>query len=139
MDMEGKQVVASFEDRYGDTRFIHKTPMGLRVARKEGTLVDHLNPVLSKMIGRNIHDARVRKGMTLEELCLASGLVSVTPKSRMWEIENCTRKQGIRLGTLYAIAVALHLEAYDLLPSAQSVYDEAHIEQSSVSTWRPSQ
>jgi len=39
----------------------------------------------------------------------------------MWEIENAIRKQGVMLGTLYAIAVALGIEVTELLPSNEEV------------------
>jgi transcriptional regulator with XRE-family HTH domain len=74
---------------------------------------------------------RLAQGLTLEELCLRAGLVSATPKSRMWEIENGTRKEGLRFGTLFALAHALGVEASDLLPSVAEALCLADISEQS--------
>lgn len=88
-----------------------------------------MNRVAAVEIGRRIRQAREAAGMTLEELCIRSGLVAnSSPKSRMWEIENAIRQQGPRLGTLYAIAHALAVPVERLLPSVKEVVECAGIQ-----------
>jgi hypothetical protein len=46
----------------------------------------------------------------------------------MWEIENGVRKEGVRFGTLYAIAIALDVEVSDLIPTRAEVVELAPVE-----------
>ena len=104
-----KPVVGEFTDRYGQTRIIHRNrSTRLAVARQRTTATIQLNRVAGVLIGQRIKRARLRRGFTLEQLCTRAGIVSATPKSRMWEIENSVRQEGIRLGTLYAIGVTTY-------------------------------
>ena len=124
--------VATFVDKYGDEREIHKTRHGLKLRRNRQTIISKLNPLISKAVGRKIRERRIERGMTLEDLCLKAGLQSVTPKNRMWEIENSIRQHGTRLGTLYAIAAALDVEATTFMPSLKSIFKDAKISQQEV-------
>src|SRR3990167_4320971 len=99
-------VVATFADKFGETRVIHATRTGLHIQRRHSTVVLTLTPIVGRCLGANIRALREARGLTLAQLCRKSGLVAVVPKSRMWEIENNTRKQAIRLGTLYEIGRA---------------------------------
>lgn len=126
--------VAVFEDKYGDERSIHRTRHGLRVKRNHATPVLALNPVIAKMIGARIHDLRVRRGLTLEELARRCGMDSGHPKARMWAIENATRGEGMRLGTLYVVAMALGVAVCDLMPSNEAVANVAGVRDVSVPT-----
>jgi len=114
-------IVATFENRYGETRVIHATRHGLKLKRQGKTVALSMSQPIAGLIGQRIRDERQRRGWTLAELCTRSGLASPNPKSRMWEIENAIRKQGVMLGTLYAIAVALGIEVTELLPSNEEV------------------
>ncbi len=122
-----KGVRATFTDRFGETREIHHTRHGLTVKRQNSTVALQLNQVVAAGIGDRIRAERERQGLTLAELCIKAGLVSTTPKSRMWEIENSVRKEGVRLGTLYAIAVALGVTPMCLLPSIEEVLERASV------------
>jgi DNA-binding Xre family transcriptional regulator len=111
-----------FEDRYGEARVIHRRNGNRFSVKKTSTTpVLALNQELSMLVGQRIRALRIDRGMGLGELCDRAGLISATPKSRMWEIENSIRKQGVRLGTLYAIAMALGVEVAALMPSVDEV------------------
>ena len=117
-----KGFVVKFKDKYGEKRIIHRGKNGLAIQRQRTTATHKLNPIVAALVGQRIKEERVRQGYTLEELCLRAGLSATTsPKSRMWEIENNVRREGLRGGTLYAIALALGVEATDLLPSVKEV------------------
>ena len=122
------EVRAQFVDRYGEEREIHATRQGLTVKRRRSTVVLTLNPVVSVLVGRLITAERQRQGLTLAQLSIRAGIVSPTPKSRMWEIEKGVRREGVRFGTLYAVAAALGVEPTTLLPTTKEVFEEAGIE-----------
>ncbi len=109
------------ENRMGEPRTIHKTPNGLRFKREAKTPILALNGEIGRLCGDRIKALRLERRMTLEELCVRAGIVSGTPKERMWEIESGARQGGLRFGTLYALAMALGVDVCDLLPSRQEV------------------
>ena len=120
-----KDLELKFTDKFGEERTVHHTHNGFRLKNRESTVVLHLNPIVGSLVGQRIKQERERQKLTLANLCIKSGLVSVLPKSRMWEIENNVRVQGIRFGTLYAIAMALSVEARELLPSNAEVKEHS--------------
>lgn len=126
------ETIAKFEDKYGEEREIHKTRHGLQVRRARDTIISKLNPIVSQFAGGKIKELRIERGMTLEDLCVKSGLQSVCPKTRMWEIENNTRQHGTRLGTLYAVAAALNVEVFELIPSLNFVLKKAKISKTQI-------
>lgn len=110
-----------FTDKWGEQRHIYKHHNGtLHVRNTRQTVSRHLNQIVARMMGARIKAKRLERGFSLEELCLRAGLASQTPKSRMWEIENAIRKEGVQMGTLHALAIALECPIYDLLPSART-------------------
>lgn len=111
----------TFTDKYGDARAIHRTRHGLQVKRTNLTPVIKLNQAMAALVGDRIRALRIERGYGLAELCERAGIVSATPKSRMWELENAVRKEGMRLGTLYALAIALDVEVCELLPTTDEV------------------
>ena len=86
-------------------------------------------------MGKRVKKARIAAGMTLAQLHDRAGLEAAEglAKNRMVEIENggvgSTRKnkQGIRFGTLYALAMALDLPPSALMPSAAEVAEKAGV------------
>lgn len=128
MRRDRTEVVAEYVDKYGDTRVIHKGRHGLRKKRTRSTPAMALNNVIGELIGEKIRDARIARGMSMEELCVRSGLSTATPKSRMWEIEKGVRPGSIKLGTLYAIALALDMDPAELLPSMDEVSECAGVD-----------
>ena len=121
------QEVARFEDKYGDERVIHKTRHGLKVLSEHKTPALRMNREVSYMIGARIKAARKARGWKLEELALRAGMGSGNPKDRIWAIENATRGQGMRMGTVYAIACALGVEVTELMPTVSEVVEAANV------------
>ncbi len=128
--------VASFTDKYGDTRRIYQQGArgALKRERNEDTVSHKLSRAASAIIGANIKARRIAAGLSLEELCIKAGLRSETPKNRMWEIENAIRRTGTRMGTLYALAGALRCEVADLVPTVMDVMMQAGITSSVITT-----
>jgi hypothetical protein len=122
------KVIAQFEDRFGEERVVHKTRRGLTI-RREPTMVLKMNQVVSLMIGQRVKHFRGLRGWTLVELATRAGMHSGHPKERIWAIENATRKEGMRMGTVYALALALGVEATDLMPTVEEVASQAGVEQ----------
>lgn len=119
--------LATYEDKYGEERVIHKTRHGLRVKRDSQTPILQMNPVIAAMVGRRIRKFRLERCLTLTELATRCGMVGGHPKERIWAYENATRGEGMRLGTLYAFAMALDVGVKDLLPSVSEVRDAADV------------
>lgn len=115
-------IAAKVIDQFGDERIVHRVKgRRLSVKRAGNTPAHALNRAVAVALGRRIRQAREAAGMSLADLCIRAGLASATPKQRMYEIERGHRREGMRLGTLYAIAIALELSPADLLPSPNEV------------------
>jgi len=127
-------LVAEFQDKYGEKRIIHGTRHGLRGKRSFSTPALAMNRATTGMIGAKIKALREERGFTLKELALRCGMAGGTPKNRMWAIENATRGEGVRIGTLYAIAHALGCQVADLLPSVEEVLRAAKAKGVSLTT-----
>lgn len=123
-----KEIVGSYDDKFGNEQIVHR-PKGrkLRVLRDMNTAPLRMNRVAAPMIGERIKARREAAGMTLAELAQRAGLASQTPKEYMWSIENAVRDNGVRIGTLFAIARALGCEVGDLLPSVSDVSQSAAV------------
>jgi hypothetical protein len=119
--------IAEYEDKYGERKIIWLTRGGLRVKRNSSTLILELNPVVGKILSENLKKRRLQLGLTLKEAALRCGIVAGDPKSRMWEIENNLAKQGIRFGTLYALALGFETEVSKLLPTVNQVLRASNI------------
>lgn len=115
-------VIATYEDKFGEKRVVHKSTDGqLRIKRQMQSPGARMNKVTSRLIGARIKAKRIERGLTLQELALRCGMGTGNPKERMWAIENATRNEGTKMGTLFVIAIALEVEATDLLPSVAEV------------------
>ncbi len=126
---EYQKVIGTYTDKYGKDRTVRRDKGGtLRIAREGPSVVLTLNAAAAELTGLLIREHREQVGLTLEALCIKSGLVSTYPKSRMWEIEKGTREgNGIRLGTLYALAHALGISPCRLLPTSDEVFAKAGV------------
>ena len=125
------RVHVEFVDQYGDKRIIHRLQGAggrLAVKRQGNSPCLAMNRVIGAMIGKKIRAQREVAGLSLAGLCRRAGIVSATPKNRMYEIEMGRRQDGIRLGTLYAIAAALGVPPGDLLPDMADVLSAAKID-----------
>lgn len=119
--------VATFTDRFGDERVIHKTRHGLKVKRTHATPILQMNPVVGAMVGERVRELRLERGMSLKDLAERCGMNSGHPKARMYEIEKGARQEGLRFGTLYALAMALDVDVSELLPSVREVAAAANV------------
>lgn len=116
-----------FTDKFGDERVIRRGPAGpWKLKKNETTPVLTISQEISGLIGQRVKKMREKRGYTLAELATRAGLVSGTPKERMWEIENATRGRGVLLATLYALAVALECDICDLLPTVAEATTVVH-------------
>lgn len=112
--------IAFLLNKYGEEELLHSTRRGWTRKQRTTTLLA-LNKPIGKIIGERVKHFRLKRGYTLAELCTRTGIVSATPKSRMWEIENCIRSEAMRMGTLYGLAIALEVCVADLLPTVEEV------------------
>lgn len=122
------QVIATVKDKYGEDRKVVKRGNRIRVANTEATAIFAMNREVAVLMSAKIRAARIARGFSLEELAVRMGIVSGNPKDRMYEIENSSRKHGIRLGTLYAAAAALNVEVMSLLPTVAEVLAGADVQ-----------
>ncbi len=115
-------IVATYQDRFGEERKIHATRHGLTVKRKTDTNCQILSKAISGYIGKRIREIRTFKEMTMEELGIRAGLTAGGHiKNRVYEIEHNYRSIGIRFGTVYQIAMALEVEVSELMPTVEAV------------------
>lgn len=123
-----RNVVATYTDDYGEERIIH-APKGraLRVAKNSETPVNRMNRAAAILIGRRIRQQRLSRGMTMQELGERAGLRNANQKSYVNSLEKATRQEGMRLGTLFALAIALGCEVADLLPPTCEVLEGAGV------------
>lgn len=118
-----KKVVATYVDTYGDERIIHSPQGGkaLRVANTSDTPCLRMNRAVGILMGGKIRARRTELGITAKALCERMGLANTNAKQYIYGIETAFRAQGVRLGTLYALADALECEITDLLPAPVDV------------------
>jgi len=125
-----------FVDQYGEQRTIYRQKgNALRVKKRSDTVSHLLNRAAAELTGDRIRARRIAAELTLDGLLQKAGLAAGAGqgKHRMYEIENAGRtgrgrqSQGMRFGTLYALAIALECEVADLLPSASEVADRAGV------------
>lgn len=109
---------AVFQNQYGENEELRRTRWGWRMKRQTTTPAIEMNRVIAKLMGQKIREMREDRGLTMKQLGISAGMTG-NPKQRVWAIENATRGEGIRLGTLFAIAMVLDCEVSDLLPSVE--------------------
>lgn len=122
------QVVATIVDKFGEDRDVVQRGSRIRIANSGTTPILAMNRTAGVKVGERIRAARLAAGLTLEECAIRAGMTSGWPKNRMYEIETTVRNQGIRLGTLYAIAAALDVDVRSLIPSLEEVLAETDVE-----------
>jgi DNA-binding Xre family transcriptional regulator len=128
VEFSPKNPVASFVDQYGDEQVIHR-PKGRRLSIYKGgnTPILRMNRAVAILMGQLIRAKRLERGLSQRELCVRAGFVGQHPKQRIYAIESATRNEGIRLGTLYALADALDCDVSDLLPNKSDVMQLAGV------------
>lgn len=121
-----RELVGKFKDKYGDDRTLIRRKGVLAVERRRSTVIQEMNRVVGAYVGERIKQIRERKGMTLEACCRKMGYIDVVPKNRMWRIEQGL--DGIRMGTVYAAAIALGVEVQEILPEINEVMELAEVQ-----------
>lgn len=131
MDYQPKNAVATFVDQYGDEQVIHR-PKGRRLSVFKGlnTPAMKLNRAIAVLSGQRIRTRRLELGLSQKQLCQRAGLANVNPKQYIHAIEAATRNNGVRQGTLYALAYALECEPGELLPTKLEAMTLANVEAS---------
>lgn len=121
-------IIATFQDRFGEERKIHSTRHGLKVQRNTPTPCQVISQKACDYIGEKIRHYRTLKGLSGEQLAMRAALsTGSSPKQRMYEIEKNKRGIGLRMGTIYQIAIALDVSISDLLPSNDWVVENCGI------------
>lgn len=127
--------IATFVDNYGEARIIHRLKgRRLSVFNGPGTPVQLMNRATAILMGKRIRARRKALGLSAKELVQRAGFVDVNPKQRVYAIETAGREQGIKLGTLYALAHALECSPCDLLPPLEEVMKAAGVQQTEIRT-----
>ncbi len=114
--------VAKVIDQYGEERIIYrqKGMKDLRIKNNSTTKTLEYNRIVSELVANRIKEIRLDKEMTMKELGELCGY-GANAKTRIYEMEKNTRKDGLRLGTLYVLCEALGVEIDELMPMAQEV------------------
>lgn len=126
--------VADFVDEYGENQTIHrKKGRRLSVYRKNETPVHLMNRAAAVLFGQNVRAQRTKLGMTMKDVALKAGLCTSSPKQYIHKLESGFRAEGVRMGSLFALAYALECEPSDLLPSHAAVVALAGVKPSDIS------
>jgi hypothetical protein len=126
MAVRRRPVLAEFTDRFGDKQVIHRDKGGiLKIRRNAPTVVLAMTKTVGAFAGTRIREERVKAGMTGLQLAERAGLKG--GKEAIYGIETAMNT-GVRLGTLYAIAAALNVSPFSLLPPVSLVLQEAGIQ-----------
>lgn len=94
---------------------------GVRVKHLRTTDAIRLNQLIAPLLAARIKMERKARGWTLVQFAERLGWTEGNPKERVWAIENATRGQGIRLGTIFLIGRTLGIPWRDLLPDDAAV------------------
>lgn len=123
MAVRRRPVLVEFTDQFGEHQVIHRRENGvLRIRRKAPTVVLAMTSAVGKFVGQRVHEERVKAGLTMDALAERSGLKG--GKQAIYHVEQALNT-GVRLGTLYAIAVALNVSPFSLLPPVEVVLSES--------------
>ena len=123
-EMRRGHLVVEFEDQYGDKRVIHRTKGSRLSVKRMGNTPSHaMNRAAAVLIGQRIKSLRTAANLTMEDLCRLAGLAAAPGqgKMRIYALENATRQEAMRVGTLYAVAMALNVNPSELMPTTEEV------------------
>lgn len=119
------ETVGEFTDEYGETRVVRRLRKGkLAVARQRTLPALALTKVIGQYVGQRIRELRLERKITMNDLADRAGLQG--GKQRIHWIEN-SMDNGVRIGTVYALAYALDLQPADLLPTMEWAMTEAGV------------
>jgi hypothetical protein len=125
MAVRRRPVVVEFSDQFGETQVIHRKSGGaLAIRRKSPTVVLALSKVVGRHIGERVREERLKAGFTMEMLAERSGLKG--GKQSIFRIESAL-DTGVRIGTLYALATALSVSPFSLMPPVDVALSESGV------------
>lgn len=132
---EPRNPVASFVDDHGEQQIIHR-PKGRRLSvfRGGNTPALRMNRAAAILMGRKLRARRLKAGLSQTKLSIKAGLKNVNPKQYISALETGWRREGMRFGTLYALAHALDCEIRDLMPSVAEVVALAGVSEETIQT-----
>lgn len=119
--MNPPKIIGTLTNKYGDPVQIHKTRHGLKRLREVTSPIIEYNRAIAPLVSARIKALRLKNGWTLLEMAKRMGWLTGNPKERAWAIENNTRGEGVRLGTLYRLAEEFGVNICELLPSLEEV------------------
>lgn len=125
------RTIGTFTDEYGEERVVRRLRKGkVAVARQRTRPAIALTKAIGEYVGQRVRQERLKRGITANDLADMAGLSG--GKQRIYWIENCM-DNGVRIGTVYALAHALGLPPTDFLPpldwalEAAGVVDEPRL------------
>jgi hypothetical protein len=125
MAVRRRPVVVEFMDRFGENQTIHRDKGGtLKIRRKSPTVVLAMTAAIGRHVGERIREERLKADMTMEQLAAKSGLKG--GKQAIYHAETAM-DTGVRIGTVYAIAAALNISPFSLLPPVDVVVRESSV------------
>ena len=125
MAVRRRPVMAEFTDRFGEKQVVHRGTNGtLSIRRTSPTVVLAMTKSVGAFVGRRINEERLKAGVTMPDLAERAGLKG--GKQAVYHVEQ-SLNTGVRLGTLYAIAAALNVSPFSLLPPVEVVMAEANV------------
>ena len=101
MSNDHSGLVATHINQYGEEKRLHRTRKGWQMQSNHNTVIRELMRVIGPMIGQRVRSARIKAGLTMEQLGERCGLKLAKPKHRIYEIEKGARGHGITISILY--------------------------------------
>jgi hypothetical protein len=129
MAVRRRPVYAEFTDKFGESQAIHRAHGRLTIKRKSPTVVLALTCAVGRHIGQRIREERIKAGIDMPSLAERAGLKG--GKQAIYHAEQALNG-GVRIGTLYAIASALGVSPFELLPSLNDAMREADVKNANV-------
>ena len=121
------ETVGEMVDKYGDVRIVHRRANGRLAVKRQGQTVSlNLNRTIAYAVSNNIRRLRKKAGLTYAELASRAGMPG--GKQQAYHMENPTIRGSVKLGTVYAVAIALGVKLSDILPRPTDVLDKSDIE-----------
>lgn len=127
MNTNAKKTI-QFVNENGELKTLHWSRNNNKfvIKHEPRTLPTVLTHAVNELIGPILRTKRQELGLSMGQVGTRAGLMRDTKyaKHRMYEIEKGSKfrkSQGIKIGTLYAIAHAMKIEPAELLPKLEDV------------------
>lgn len=126
MAVRRRPVLVEFPDLFGEQQVVHRGANGkLAIRRKTPTVAFAMSHAVGRLVGERIREERLKAGITMPDLAGRSGLKG--GKQAIYHIEQAL-STGVRLGTIYAIAAALDVSPFSLLPPLSVVLEQTGVQ-----------